>query len=152
MAYFLHVVRHIKQRSVYYMLVKHNRISPFTLFDRYFDSPSLVNETSTMYPPISISEKENNVYVTMELAGVDKKDVSIEYKDDVVTISGEKHHKIEKDDDNVHYSEISSGSFIRKIRVGADINFDEANATLVDGVLTIVIPKENSKAVKKLTL
>ena len=108
--------------------------------------------TAALHTPISISEKENKVYISVELPGVAKEDVSIEYKDDVVTISGEKHHNIEKDEDNVHYSEISSGSFIRKIRVGSDINFDEASASLTDGVLTVVIPKENSKAVKKLTL
>jgi HSP20 family protein len=148
----MHYLKHIKQRRVLIMLVKHNRVSPFTLFDRYFDSASLVNETSSLHTPISISEKGNKVYITIELPGVDKKDVSIEYRDDVVTISGEKHNKIEKDEDNVHYSELSSGSFIRKIRVGSDINFDEAHASLTDGILKIIIPKENSKDVKTLTL
>jgi len=134
------------------LLTKQQRLSPFSFFDRYFDSPGSINGVSSFDAPLSVSENEKEFSVSLELPGVEKKDISIEFKDEVLIISGEKENRIEKDDHNVHYTEISHGSFQRKVRLGNGVDFDEAKANFENGLLSVTIPKDTSKTSKRLLL
>jgi HSP20 family protein len=106
---------------------------------------------STKFPALDIEDDENEVVVRTELPGVEKSDVDVDYHDGVLTISGEK--RVERKDANEarSYREISTGSFSRKVSVG-DVNFDATSAVLKDGVLTITLPRSESKKPKRLAI
>ncbi len=98
-------------------------------------------------PAVDIREDGDNVQIKAELPGIEKKDIAIEYQDGILTVSGEKVRETTES----AYSEIESGSFLRRFRVG-DVNFDKSTADYVNGVLQISLPKTESQKAKRLLL
>jgi len=92
-------------------------------------------------PPIDIIERDNEVVVRAELAGVDKKDLDVSVTDNNVTVKGntKEEHKEEKGD--YFRSEIKQGAFSRTATLPCDVNGDKAKAKFSDGILELVIPK-----------
>ena len=69
-----------------------------------------------------------------------KNEINIEYKDGVLTVSGEKKAEKTEDEKGWHYREISYGKFSRSVNVG-DVNFEKGKADYENGVLKIELPK-----------
>ncbi len=130
--------------------------APFTgnfdqLFDRmmrnwHFNWPDHVpaNEPRALrvfdhVPKVEVKENGKSYNVTVELPGLDEKDVKVQVEDDVLTISGEK--KVEHTDDKTHYSERSYGSFTRAFTLPADADRNAISAKFAKGVLTLEIAK-----------
>ena len=90
-------------------------------------------------PKVEVKENGKAYTVTVELPGLDEKDVKVQLEDEVLTISGEK--KVERTDDKTHYSERSYGSFTRAFTLPADADRNGISATFAKGVLTLQIAK-----------
>lgn len=97
-------------------------------------------------PKVEVKENGKAYTVTVELPGLDEKDVKVQLEDEVLTISGEK--KIERTDDKTHYSERSYGSFTRAFTLPADADRNAISATFAKGVLTLQIAKTASPSAK----
>ena len=90
-------------------------------------------------PKVEVKENGKAYTVTVELPGLDEKDVKVQVEDDVLTISGEK--KVEQTDDKTHYTERSYGSFTRAFTLPADADRDGISARFAKGVLELEIAK-----------
>lgn len=90
-------------------------------------------------PKVEVKENGKAYTVTVELPGLDEKDVKVQVEDDVLTISGEK--KVEQTDDKTHYTERSYGSFTRAFTLPADADRDGISAKFAKGVLELDIAK-----------
>lgn len=90
-------------------------------------------------PRVEVQENGKTYTVTVELPGVDQKDVKVLVEDDVLTISGEKH--VERTDEKTHYSERSYGSFTRAFTLPSDADRNDISANFANGVLTLRIGK-----------
>ena len=90
-------------------------------------------------PKVEVRENDKSYTVTVELPGLDEKDVKVQLDDDVLTISGDK--TVEKTDDKTHYSERSYGSFARAFSLPPDADRNGVAATFAKGVLTLEIAK-----------
>lgn len=92
-------------------------------------------------PKMDIIERDNEVVVRAEVAGVDKKDLDVSVTDRTVTIKGctKEEHKEEKGD--YFRTEISQGSFSRTSSLPCDVDGDKAKAKFSDGMLELTIPK-----------
>lgn len=90
-------------------------------------------------PKVEVKENGKSYTVTVELPGLDEKDVKVQLDDDVLTISGEK--KVDKTDDKTHYSERSYGSFTRAFSLPADADRNGVAASFAKGLLTLEIAK-----------
>ena len=90
-------------------------------------------------PKVEVKENVKAYSVTVELPGLDEKDVKVQIEDDVLTISGEK--KVEQTDDKTHYTERSYGSFTRAFTLPADADRDGITAKFAKGVLELEIAK-----------
>ncbi len=90
-------------------------------------------------PKVEVKENGKSYTVSVELPGLDEKDVKVELDDDVLTISGEK--KVERTDDKTHYSERSYGSFTRAFTLPDDADRNGIAASFAKGVLTLEIAK-----------
>ncbi|MFO1159131.1 MAG: Hsp20/alpha crystallin family protein [Reyranellaceae bacterium] len=90
-------------------------------------------------PKVEVKENDKSYTVTIELPGLDDKDVKVQIEGDLLTISGEK--KVERSDDKTHYSERSYGSFTRSFTLPADVDRNAISATFTKGVLTLEIAK-----------
>ena len=86
----------------------------------------------------NIEELENDYIVSVEVPGVSKKDITIDYEEGYLTISVEK----KEDNSNKNYirKEITETSFSRSFYL-EDVNEDKIKAKLEDGILTIKIEK-----------
>jgi HSP20 family protein len=90
-------------------------------------------------PKVEVQENGKTYTVTVELPGVDQKDVKVLVEDDVLSISGEKH--VERTDEKTHYSERSYGSFTRAFTLPSDADRNDISANFANGVLTLRIGK-----------
>ncbi len=92
-------------------------------------------------PRIEVVETDKDLCVTAELPGVDPKDVDVTLEDDLLTLRGEKRAGREESGGSFHVSERTYGSFLRTVRLPFAAESNRVDATMKDGVLTIVVPK-----------
>ncbi len=91
-------------------------------------------------PHLDATETDEAFKVSVELPGVDEKDVSVELTNGVLTIKGER--KAETEGANHWFSERFYGRFERRIALNDDvIDPDKVTASFKNGVLTVVLPK-----------
>jgi HSP20 family protein len=96
---------------------------------------------SVTAPHVDVSETDKGYEISAELPGLDEKDINVEVKDDVLTISGEKKEESEKEEKDYHVSERRFGSFRRSFRLPSGVNQDKLSADFKKGVLKIAMPK-----------
>jgi HSP20 family protein len=90
-------------------------------------------------PRVEVQENGKTYTISVELPGLDQKDVKVLVEDDVLTVSGEKH--VERTDEKTHYSERSYGSFTRAFTLPSDADRNDISANFSKGVLTLRIGK-----------
>jgi HSP20 family protein len=105
-------------------------------------------------PRLDVVETDTGVEVSIELPGLDEKEVEVTLTDEALTIRGEK--KIERREEKKGYyvSERSYGSVYRSIPLPAGVDSDKAEATFKNGVLTVRLPQspEAKARVKKIAV
>ena len=128
-------------------LVKWNPTrSLITDFDRIFDSmfthdsPRLSLGQSCM-PAVDVTETETEFLLSADMPGLDKKDMSIDIHDGVITIKGESAIDNEKSTDDYRIRERQLGSFNRSFRLPDNVNEVKVAAKFKNGVLMITLPK-----------
>lgn len=89
---------------------------------------------------MDLAETPEGLELTVELPGLEEKDVAVSVSDGLLTVSGEKRFESEKKDKNYHFVERSYGSFSRSIDLPAGVTADKIKATMSKGVLKVVIP------------
>jgi len=105
------------------------------LFNHYFTRENLWT------PAVDIEEDEKQYLVTMDLPGLDKKEVDIKLDGDLLTISGEKKDEKKENGKNYHRMERYYGKFERSFHLNDDINKEQIDANFKNGVLRIALPK-----------
>uniref|UniRef100_A0A2P2KXS8 18.5 kDa class I heat shock protein-like n=1 Tax=Rhizophora mucronata TaxID=61149 RepID=A0A2P2KXS8_RHIMU len=81
-----------------------------------------------------------------DLPGIRKEEVKLEVEDDrVLQISGERNVEKEDKNDTWHRVERSSGKFLRRFRLPENAKVDHVKASMEDGVLTVTVPKFETK-------
>jgi HSP20 family protein len=114
------------------------------LFDRYF-------ERDTFWAPaVDIEEDDKAYLVTMDLPGLDKKEVDIKLDGDALTVSGEKKNEKNEKGKNYHRIERSYGKFQRSFRLNDDVNREQIEAKFKNGVLHLTLPKAEKAQPKQI--
>lgn len=118
---------------------------PERWFDHFFGTPFFDTRTQ-LVPPMDVTEDADGYKVSIELPGIDRKDVSINVVDGTLLVKGEKKTETEKKDDMCYCSERIYGSFQRSVALPDGVNADKAEAHYTNGILEIMLPKaEESK-------
>jgi HSP20 family protein len=104
------------------------------------------------YPRLDMFEKENELCITLELPGLEEKDIDIVLTGDVLTIKGMKKLEKEEKHGTWFHSERAWGSFQRVLPIPFPVVRDEIKAEFKLGVLYITLPKtaEAKEYVKKI--
>ena len=106
-------------------------------------------DSAAWTPAVDIYETTDAIMVNVEAPGMSRDQFTVEVKDDVLTLKGER--PFEKDVSREHYHRIERayGRFRRSFVLGVPIRNDGITAVYKSGVLEIVLPKvEESKARK----
>jgi HSP20 family protein len=110
------------------------------LFDDAFRSFDIApfSAQAMGWPNVEVNETANEVKVIAELPGLEEKDVKLELRDGLLTISGEK--RSETEDKERRFSERYYGRFERSVPVD-DVDQDKVEASFRNGVLTVTLPR-----------
>ncbi len=98
---------------------------------------------------IDMYQTKDNVIIKSTIAGVRPDDIDITVANDMVTVKGTRQREETINQDDYFYQECYWGSFSRSVIVPVDIDSEEIEADLKDGILTIVIPKAAKAKTKK---
>ena len=132
-----------------------NNLRPITVgFDDMFDhfehmmDDSFFGRSVANFPPYNIVKTGDNTYdVELALAGFNKKDIEIEYKENVLTVKSKKQEETKDEDGNIIHRGISKRMFSKSFTIANDV--EVKGAELKDGLLKVsmerIIP-EHKKA------
>ncbi|MEI4233162.1 Hsp20/alpha crystallin family protein [Roseovarius sp. D22-M7] len=99
--------------------------------------------------PASDASSDSTAYrITMELPGVEEKDIDLSVHDGMVTVKGEKTDAREEKGETWFFTERQYGAFSRSFRLPPDADGDKVAATLKDGVLHLTIPRRETEGPK----
>jgi HSP20 family protein len=102
-------------------------------------------------PAVDLYEEDDKLVVKAELPGIDKKDISVDLQNGVLTLKGERRHESEeKNGRNVYRREMSYGKFVRSFSIPQDVDSDKVKAEYANGVLTIEVPKPEARKPKQI--
>lgn len=93
------------------------------------------------YPDVKIKKSDSNYKLLMSIPGLCKDDLKIVIKDGILKISYEKEEKNE----NSYFMT----SFEKSYTLPDDINDNEIQATVKDGVLQLILPFHEKKFLEK---
>jgi len=107
---------------------------------------------SGFHPVVNTREGEFAYHIDVDLPGVKKGDIKVNFKGNAMTISGERKYKKEVKEEDYHRIESSFGKFERRFTLPDGADAENITASNKDGVLEVVIPKLKSenKKVKKI--
>ncbi len=99
---------------------------------------------------VDVFQSPTDMIIQAVVAGVKPEDIDVSITQDMVTIRGrrQKHHEISGED--YYYQELYWGAFSRSILLPQEVDAEEAEATLKNGLLSIRLPKLDKNRVQKL--
>ena len=92
-------------------------------------------------PPTDIVETEDQLVLTAELPGLEKKDVEITVDEGVLTLRGEKLEEKKEDDKKFHLYERTYGAFQRSFTLPRGVDPAKITAEFEKGILKVILPK-----------
>ena len=126
----------------------------FDHFENFFDDDQFFRSSLTStFPFYNIVKKGNNKFdIEVALAGYDKKDIMVEYEENVLHIRSVKETKSDKEKDGVIHQGIAKRYFSKAFTIADDVEIE--GAELKNGLLKVslhqIVPE--SKKPKTITV
>ena len=113
----------------------------FDHFENFFDDDqSFHTSLTSTFPFYNIVKKENNKFdIEVALAGYDKKDIMVEYEDNLLRIKSVKETKSDKEKDGVIHQGIAKRYFSKAFTIADDVEIE--GAELKNGLLKVSLKK-----------
>jgi HSP20 family protein len=124
------------------------------LFDSFFGRRDTGQSTVTRrwVPAMDLVETDDQLVLRADLPGMSRKDIEIEIKDNVLTISGERKAEHEEKGEGFHRIERSSGRFSRSLGLPRGMDASGVNASFENGVLEVRMPKPAERQPTKIEI
>jgi len=97
---------------------------------------------------VNVSEQDDAYLLSALVPGLKAEDLNIQVLENVVSIEGE----YQATDAEYLLNELPSGSFRRALRLPTEIQADKVEAKIIDGVLTLNLPKAESARPKRINI
>ncbi len=110
-----------------------------------FDEDKLQNPFKKAFPAVNISENEKDYFIDVCVPGIKKENLKLNISEGVLTLSYKTEESKEEKDKSYFKKEFSSSSFERKMTLPKNCLENEIKASFNDGILNIVIPKDETK-------
>ncbi len=102
--------------------------------------------------PIDVVEEGDELLVRASLPGVNPDEIDVTIEDRVLTIKAETNVEAESKDGGHFLRERRTGSFRRSLRLPESADTEKAKTLYDNGVLTVALPKVESKKAKRLAI
>lgn len=125
------------------------------LFEDSFPRSRDIDEDISMCewkPSVDIYETEEGIVIKAELPGVNKEDVSVEVKNNILTLKGERFVDKEIDEDKYYRRERCFGTFHRTFTLQNTVLPDKIKAKFRNGVLEIEVPKPEEEKPRQISV
>ena len=107
--------------------------------------------TTEFAPAVDVHEDSDAVSLSAELPGVKREDIEIQVDGNVLTLRGERRFESEQvEGRRFHRVERSYGTFSRQFHLSSNLDATKIDAQLVDGVLTVRLPKKQEQKARKI--
>jgi HSP20 family protein len=123
--------------------------------DLWSSRPAVVGTQQTLWSPqVELFQRGDKLVVRADLPGVKKEDLHVEVRNDVLTLSGERHDEQEEKGEGYYHSERSYGRYYREIPLPEGVDADQIHATFTDGVLEVTLPapKQAERQAKRIEI
>lgn len=97
---------------------------------------------------VNVREDDDAYILSALVPGFKAEDLNIQVLENIINIEGE----YQAEDAEFVLNEIPTGSFRRTLRMPHEIESDKVEASIVDGVLTLTLPKVESAKPKRITV
>jgi HSP20 family protein len=108
--------------------------------------------TQNWVPALDVWETAAEVVYAFDLPGIPEDAVSIEVKDDTLTVSAERQRTQETDEHGFYRFERRYGTFARAVGLPQGVDQEQISARYDNGVLEIRVPKPEEQKPKRIAL
>ena len=115
-----------------------------------FDGPGRV--TQNWVPALDVWETDSEVVYAFDLPGVPQEEISIEVKEDTLTVSAQRERTAEASDEGFYRFERRYGTFARAVGLPQGVDQDHISASYDNGVLEIRVPKPEEQKPRRIAL
>ena len=102
--------------------------------------------------PLDVVQNSDELIVTASVPGTTMDEIDVSVDDNVLTIRAEAKSSSSEESDGYLLHERRTGTYYRALRLPETVDYDNAESTFKDGVLTIRLPKLESSKVRKLEI
>ena len=103
-------------------------------------------------PATDIIDTKDDYVLKMEVPGFNKEDMNIEFKDSILSVSGEVKQKEDSEDMSYHWTERQKGRFSRSFRLPRNVDGKKIDAKLKDGILELKVAKPEETKPKSIDI
>lgn len=127
------------------------------LFNRFFGGMVVRNPVRHSRPeawsiPLDVVQNDDELVITASVPGTTKDEIDVSVDDGVLTIRAEAKNSSSKESESYLLRERRTGTYYRALRLPETVDYEKAGSTFKDGVLTIRLPKLESKKARKLEI
>ena len=98
-------------------------------------------DVEVQMPRVDLVDREAEILVRAEVPGIDKEHLDVDLSGELLTIRGERRKEEKTEEGDVYRAEIARGTFVRTLRLPAEVDPEKIEATFKDGLLEIHLPK-----------
>lgn len=120
--------------------------------EQMFDEAPHHRDSAGVFPLINLTEDKDKYYVRAELPGVKGDELDIQVTANNLAISGERKIAAVREGARYHRREREAGTFSRMIGLPGEIDSDNVEAKLENGILTVVVSKAEIAKPKQITV
>lgn len=122
------------------------------IFNRFGAEKEDIECRGDWIPSVDICETSEVYKIYAELPGVNKDEIKITVKENVLQISGEKKQQEQSEKENLYRNERVFGSFCRQFSLPNQVDADNIKAAFKDGVLFLTVPKREQAKAKEIKI
>jgi HSP20 family protein len=116
------------------------------LFDTFFGGAGNGGSRARRWvPAMDLVETEDALVLRADLPGLERDDVSIEVKDNILTVAGKREAEHTDKADGYYRVERAFGTFSRSLALPDGVDADRVKASFDKGVLEVAIPKPEER-------
>ncbi|HSM89349.1 MAG TPA: Hsp20/alpha crystallin family protein [Desulfobacterales bacterium] len=109
-------------------------------------------QTSGVFPLINLTDNKDSFFIRAELPGMSSGDLDMQATSNSVSISGERKIPAENKEARYHRREREAGKFSRVVGLPSEIDPDKVQASMVNGILTVVVPKAQAAKPRQISV
>ena len=119
------------------------------LLERFFNDSLYDNtQVQNFIPEVDVLESEKTYELHIAVPGFKKDNFNLEVDDNLLTVSGERKFEEKQEDKTFKSIQTSYGSFSRTFTLPDNVDATKIEAHYNDGILEVIVPKDESKIIK----